>query len=66
MTYDQSGNYTVLAGLVVSIINHFLPYLGVTVNDVVAVIGAGAILIGAIRQYIAHRKLAVTVGAIGA
>lgn len=63
-TYDQSGNYVVIAGLVVSVASHF--GFTVTTNDVLTVIGAIAILYGAIRQFIAHKKLAIATGSYSA
>lgn len=60
--YDQSGNYTAIAGIVVFILSK----LGVnaTVSDILAVIGAIVSVIGIVKQFIAHRNLARVAGAI--
>lgn len=61
-TYDQSGNYIAYAGLAVSILGHF--GINTTVDDVAAVIGAVVIIVGLVKQFIAHKKLAKVAGAI--
>ena len=57
MQYDQSGNWTAVAGLIVTLLTHF--GFNTTINDVLAVIGSIVIVVGLVRQYIAHKKLAV-------
>lgn len=62
MTYDPSGSYIAIAGFLVSILGHY----GVVVasNDVVGIIAAIATIYGIVRQYMAHKSLAITAGAV--
>lgn len=62
MQYDQKGSWLAIAGIIVSLASHL--GISITVDDVLAIIGAVAIIYGVIHQYIAHRKLAVEVGAV--
>lgn len=64
MNYSQTGSYIVFASLIVLTINHFFPGLGITNDQVVAVIGDILAIYGAIHQYISHRNLAVAAGAL--
>ena len=59
--YDQTGIYVAIAGIIVSILGHF----GITAesDSISQVIGAVVIVVGLVRQYIAHKKLAVATGA---
>ena len=62
--YQTSGSWTALAGVIALVLSK----LGVnaTVDTILAVIGGIVALVGIIKQYLAHRKLAVQVGAIKA
>lgn len=62
MDYSQSGNYLALAGLVVMILGRF----GVIVatNDIVTVFAAIVTIYGIIRQFMAHKTLAIQAGAL--
>lgn len=62
MVYDQSGSYTALAGVIVGLLAHF--NINTTVNDVLTVIGAVVCITGIVKQYIAHRKVAIQAGMI--
>lgn len=59
-TYTQAGNYTALIGLAVMILAKF----GIVTDaDSIATIVSGIlILVGIIKQFIAHKKLAVATG----
>lgn len=62
MQYNQNGNYIVFAGLIVGVLSRF----GVIVNetDATSIISVAMIIVGIVKQFIAHRKLAVIAGAI--
>lgn len=60
--YTQKGNYVAIAGLIVMVLNHF--NINVVQTDVEAVIGAVVIVWGVVSQFRAHKKLAVSAGAI--
>jgi len=62
--YSQSGNWTALAGVIALVLSK----LGVnaTVDTILAIIGGVVALVGIVKQYLAHKKLAVTMGAIRA
>lgn len=64
MTYDQSGNWTALAGVIALVLSKM--GVNTTADTILAVIGGVVALVGIIKQYLAHRKLAVQVGAIKA
>lgn len=58
-TTDVSGTYLGIAGLVVAGLANF----GIVTNagDVASIIGAVVIIVGIVKQYLAHRKLAASV-----
>lgn len=60
--YTQAGNYTAVAGLVVML----FAKVGIVTDagSVASIIGAVVIVVGLVKQYIAHKKLAVSAGAI--
>lgn len=60
--YNQVGNYTAIAGVAVLLLAKF--GVATDVQTVVTIIGAGISLLGIIKQFIAHRDLAVKSGAI--
>lgn len=62
MNYTQSGSYTAIVGLVVAALGHF----GVlaSADQLGAIVGGVVAIWGIIAQFIAHRKLAQTAGAI--
>ena len=62
MTYDQSGNWTALAGVIALVLSKM--GVNTTADTILAVIGGVVALVGIIKQYLAHRKLAVVAGAI--
>lgn len=62
MEYSQSGSYVAIAGILVSILGHF--GVTATVSDIIQVLGAIAIIVGVIRQFILHKRLATQAGAI--
>lgn len=64
MKYSQAGNYIVIAGLIVEIVNKKVPGLGITSDQVMFIIGGIITAIGSIHQWISHRKLAQVAGAI--
>ena len=61
MEYNQSGNYITLAGFAVTILAKF----GIVsdVASIATVIGSIVIVVGIVKQYLAHKKLAITAGA---
>ncbi len=61
MQTSNTGNIIQFAGFVVLIANHF--HFNLVQTDVEAVLGAGLILYGWIRQYVAHKA---TVAALSA
>lgn len=61
MEYTQNGNYLALAGLVVLMLSKL--GLNVTVDTIMVVVGGIVALIGIVKQFIDHRKLAVATGA---
>lgn len=63
--FSQSGNITVIAGLLVSVATHF--GFSITVDQVVSVAGAVLIVVGVIKQMYTHyqlKKLAKSAGVI--
>ncbi len=59
--YNQTGNYTALAGVVVILLSK----VGVSTNvqTIITVIGGVVALVGIVKQYLDHKKLAVASGA---
>lgn len=62
MEYSQAGSYTAIAGVIAMVISHF--GLSVGQDSIVAVIAGAVALYGIIKQFIAHKKLAVSTGTI--
>jgi len=58
--FDSSGTYVTVAGLVVSLAAHF--GFSVSVSDVLTIIGAVVVVVGVIKQYTAHKNLAIVTG----
>lgn len=60
--YSQLGNYTALFGLAVIVLSKF----GVTTDTatLMQIVGAIFSLIGIVKQWIDHKNLAVSIGAI--
>lgn len=60
MDYSQSGSYMAIAGLVVA----GLAKIGVVTDpaSIVTIVAGIVALVGVIKQYIAHKKLAVAAG----
>ena len=58
--YTQAGNYTAVAGLVVILLAKF----GVVTDagSITSIIGAVVTLVGIVKQFIDHKKLAVATG----
>lgn len=61
MEYTQNGNYIALAGIAVIVLSKF----GVTADKetLMTIIGGVVSVIGIIKQFIAHKKLAKSAGA---
>jgi hypothetical protein len=61
-TYSQSGNYTAIAGVIVLLLSK----LGVStdVATILTIGGAIVAVIGIIKQYLDHKNLAISAGAI--
>lgn len=51
---NQTGNIVALAGLLVTIANHF--GLNIIQSDAEAIVGAGAVTYGIIHQMFTHKK----------
>ena len=58
--YTQSGTYAAIAGILVSVLGHF--GISSTVDDLAQVIGAVIVIVGIVRQAIAHKNLATVAG----
>lgn len=58
--YDQSGNYIALAGVIVGVLAKF--NIIVDEHSIATVLAAIVIIVGIIKQRIAHKKLAITTG----
>lgn len=58
--YDQTGSYVGMAGIVVGILAGF--GVNTNVQDVGAIISSVLIIIGIVKQFIAHRNLAIAAG----
>lgn len=63
MTYNPGGNYAAIAAVLVLIVNHFFPGLGITNDQIIQTIADVVGLVGAIYAYFAHRSLAISTGA---
>lgn len=63
-TYENGGSYVALAGIIISILQHFNVVLDQ--SAVVSVIAAGAIIYGWIHQYFVSRKIAKAARSVGA
>lgn len=61
-TYNPNGSYIAIAGVIAMILAKF----GVTTDaqSIVTIILGAVTLFGIVKQYIAHKKLAIQVGAI--
>lgn len=59
-TYDQSGNYAVIAGIAVAILSK----LGVStdVSTIMTILAGILAIVGVVKQFIAHRNLAIKTG----
>lgn len=64
-TFDPSGSYTAIIAFVVGLINNYAPFLGITTQSVVTVASAVVVLYGVYKQYVAHKKLAISAGVQG-
>jgi len=60
MQYDQTGFYVGLAGIAVGILAGF--GINTNVQDVGSIISAVLIIVGMVKQFIAHRNLAIAAG----
>lgn len=61
MEYSQQGNYTVFAGLLVEILSHYNIFL--PQSDAINIVASVIIIVGAMKQWKEHKKLAISAGA---
>lgn len=61
-TYNQTGSYLALAGVIVTVLTHF----GIIVDttSIVSVIAGIVALVGIVKQFISHKNLAKATGKI--
>jgi len=55
MQTDLSGSYVAIAGVIVSVLTHF--GINTTASDIVSIISAIVIIVGIIKQMIAHKAV---------
>lgn len=62
MQYSQGGNIAVIAAMVAEVLNKVWPGFGVTSDSIVTVILGIVAIVGVIKQWLAHKKLAQVAG----
>ncbi len=62
MTYSQNGSYIAIASVIVMILSKF--GIPTDAQTIITVITGAVALFGIIKQYQAHKNLAIQVGAI--